>query len=358
MHDQRIPKGVKQVNNENITADSQVARIFEWRRGFNTIHLIDLGIKLGLIKALADAPDSTAQQLADQLALHAPYVETWCRTAYGMEILDSDALGRWRLAPFFDVILANPSHPRYLGGYVRLGTEVAAEDFERLVSAFKNGGTKPFQGRGDDFARAIAESTWGLQVITAKKLLPELPGLAGRLQSGGAVLEVGCGTGNFLLLLAKSFASARCVGVDIDEESLQIARDKIARAGSGDRVQVLQGTVAAATQPGTFDAVVMVEVLHEIAPHIRPQVIKESAAALNPGGWLLIVDETYPSTLEEMRQPQFKFPLMTGFEELFWGNVLPTREEQEKLLRDAGLNGPIQRSIIGEGFTVLASQKQ
>jgi hypothetical protein len=58
-----------------------------------------------------------------------------------------------------------------------------------------------------------------------------------------------------------------------------------------------------------------------------------------------------------MREPQFKFPLMTGFEELFWGNVLPTREEQEKLLHDAGLSGPIQRSIIGEGFTVLATRK-
>jgi len=58
-----------------------------------------------------------------------------------------------------------------------------------------------------------------------------------------------------------------------------------------------------------------------------------------------------------MRQPQFKFPLMTGFEELFWGNVLPTRDEQDQLLRGAGLSGPIQRSIIGEGFTVLASQK-
>src|SRR5689334_14967663 len=179
-----------------ITADSQVARIFAWRRGFNTIHLIDLGIKVGLIKALAETPDATAQALAEKLGLHAPYVETWCRTAYGMEILDASELGRWRLAPFFDVILASPSHPRYLGGYVRLGTEVAAEDFRQLVSAFKSGSTQPFQGRGEPFAQAIAESTWGLQVIAAKKLLPELPELAGRLQAGGAVLEVGCGTGN------------------------------------------------------------------------------------------------------------------------------------------------------------------
>jgi hypothetical protein len=100
-----------------------------------------------------------------------------------------------------------------------------------------------------------------------------------------------------------------------------------------------------------------VEVLHEIAPTIRPSVINESAAALKPGGWMLIVDETYPSTLEELRKPEFRFPLMTGFEEMVWGNVLPTREEQEKLLRDAGLTGPIERSVIGEGFTVLATRK-
>ncbi len=96
--------------------------------------------------------------------------------------------------------------------------------------------------------------------------------------------------------------------------------------------------------PASVDAVVMVEVLHEIAPQLRPSVIKESAAALKPGGWLVIVDETYPSTLEEMRKPEFRFPLMTGFEEMVWGNVLPTREEQEKLLRDAGLAGSIDRS--------------
>ena len=28
-----------------------------------------------------------------------------------------------------------------------------------------------------------------------------------------------------------------------------------------------------------------------------------------------------------------------------------------KLLRDAGLTGPIERSVIGEGFTVLATKK-
>jgi hypothetical protein len=33
--------------------------------------------------------------------------------------------------------------------------------------------------------------------------------------------------------------------------------------------------------------------------------------------------------------------------------VIPTREEQEKLLRDAGLKGAINRELIGEGIRVL-----
>ena len=141
---------------KEISADAQVTRIFEWRRGFNTIHLIDLGTHLGMFQALAQTPGLGGAELAAKLGLHAPYVEIWCKTAYGLEILDADEAGKYRLAPHFDSILANPGHPRYLGGYVRLGTEVAAEDFRRCREAFKTGKAKPFQGRGEHFNQAIA----------------------------------------------------------------------------------------------------------------------------------------------------------------------------------------------------------
>lgn len=342
-------------SNTEITADSQVARVFEWRRGFNTIYLIHVGVQLGLFKALADAPGSTPAQLATKLGLQAPYVERWCMTAYGMELLDAQGDG-FKLAPHFDVILASPAHPRYLGGYVQLGTDVAAHDFMQCLDAFKTGKYVPFQGRGDAFNLAIASSTWGLQVLTAKKLLPGLDGLNDRLGKGGAVLEVGCGTGNLLVQIAKSFPSAKVVGVDIEADSIATARKRIADAGLSERAEAKQGTVAD-LPAASFDAAVMVEVLHEIGQSIRPAVVKDTARALKPGGWMLIVDETYPSNLEDARKPEFKFPLHTGFEELLWGNVIPTREEQETLLRDAGLTGPIERTLIGEGFTVLATRK-
>jgi SAM-dependent methyltransferase len=340
-----------------VTADSQVARLFAWRRGFNAMHLIDLGVRLGLFKAFADTPDVTAGHVADRLGLHAPYVDVWCTTAYSFELLDADEERRFRLAPFVHDILANPAHPRYLGGYVRLGTAFATEDYRRAPEAFRTGSTVPFQGRSEDFARTVAEAIAGMNRVVARRILPSLSGVAEQLNQGGAILEVGCGTGNLLLQLAQAFPHSRCTGVDIDPTGLAAAREAVHQAGFGERVQILEGDVSRAVLPEAYDVVVMVEVLHEIAPTLRLGVIRGCARALRAGGWLVIVDETYPSTLAEARRPEFLFPVQTGFEELLWGNVVPSKEEQEQLLHAAGFIGAINRSLMGEGFTLLATQK-
>ena len=73
----------------DLTVEAQVSRVFAWRRGFNAMHLIDIGIRFGLFKAFAKTPDATAQEVAARLRLHAPYVEVWCTTAYSFELLDA-----------------------------------------------------------------------------------------------------------------------------------------------------------------------------------------------------------------------------------------------------------------------------
>jgi len=50
-----------------ITADSQAERIFAWRRGFNAMYLIDLGVRLGLFRTLAETPELSVRQLAEKL---------------------------------------------------------------------------------------------------------------------------------------------------------------------------------------------------------------------------------------------------------------------------------------------------
>ncbi|GEL20712.1 class I SAM-dependent methyltransferase [Pseudonocardia asaccharolytica] len=338
--------------------DEQVGRIVEWRRGFDATWLLAVGLRTGIVHDLAAHPGATVAQLADRLQLHEPYAATWCRTAHGLGVLDiPDGTDGYRLAPHLDAILTDPTDPRYLAGYVLLGTEVATRDFEATAEAMRTGAVTPFQGRGDGFARLVAEATRGLQTMTARGLLPKLPGVADALAAGGAVLEIGCGTGTLLVAVAERFPVARCIGVDIDADSLAVAAEKVAAAGVDGRVRLHHGSVSEALGGTQVDVVVLVEVLHEIAPEQRPKVIIDAAAALRPAGWLVIVDETYPSTPQQAREPEFWFPLMTGFEELLWGNVLPTREEQEHLLRAAGLTGPVNRRLVGAGFTVLTTAK-
>jgi SAM-dependent methyltransferase len=340
------------------TVEAQVAQIFEWRRGFNAMHLIDLGIRLGLFKVIAAIPGMKPSQIAENLGLHTPYVETWCTTAYSFGLLEGEEERGFHLAPYIDQVLAKPTHPRYLGGYVRLGTEFATEDHRYCLEAFRSGTTVPFQGRSEAFADVVAESTAGLQILSARKLLPELPGLKERLDAGGTILEVGCGTGGHLIQLSDAFPQARCIGVDIDPTGMKAARVAVESAGLSDRVHLIQGDVMTAVDKGSVDAVVMIEVLHEIAPEFRQAVITACHGALVADGWLMIIDETYPSTLSESRRPEFLFPVQTGFDELTWGNVVPTRAEQESLLRGAGFKNEIGRSIIGEGFTVLTAQRR
>lgn len=340
-----------------ITAETQVAKIFEWRRGFNAMHLVDLGIQLGLFKAFAQVPDSVPETIAARLNLHAPYVSAWCTTAYAFGLLEAHADRAFRLGPFLEEILAKPDHPRYLGGYVQLGTQFATDDFRFAVDAFHTGATAPFQGRSPAFADLIAQAIAGVNALVARKILPGIPDVARALNDGGALLEVGCGIGKLQLQIAKAFPAARCTGLEIDPTGIAAAREAVQRAGLADRVSIVQGDVSQAVARESFDVVIMVEVLHEIAPAIRPSVVRGCANALRPGGWMVIVDETYPSTLEQARQPEFQFPIQTGLEELVWGNIVPTREEQEQMLRDAGFVGPIDRSLFGAGFTLILAQK-
>ena len=72
-------------------------------------------------------------------------------------------------------------------------------------------------------------------------------------------------------------------------------------------------------------------------------------------GWLVVLDETYPSTWADLRRPENARPMLTAFSELAMGNVIPTREEQETLLAGAGLTVR-SRATVGDGFTLLTAQ--
>ena len=66
----------------------------------------------------------------------------------------------------------------------------------------------------------------GIQLLAAKELIGELPE-----RDMGAILEIGCGTGNYTLLLRKRFKTADITAVDISGRMIEVARHKTGTPG-------------------------------------------------------------------------------------------------------------------------------
>ena len=71
-------------------------------------------------------------------------------------------------------------------------------------------------------------------------LVPLIEHFSKRDQRGCILLDIGCGTGRFLMQMAKAWPQSICTGVDIDPTGIEIARNRIAEPtgylGSGPRV--------------------------------------------------------------------------------------------------------------------------
>ncbi len=101
-----------------------------------------------------------------------------------------------------------------------------------------------------------------------------------------SLLDLGAGTGRMIELLGPQ--AQRSVGVDLSPAMLNVARARMEDAGLR-HVQLRQGDLyAPPVERGAFDFVIVHQVLHFLDDPAR--ALKEAAAALRPGGRLLVVD--------------------------------------------------------------------
>jgi SAM-dependent methyltransferase len=124
-------------------------------------------------------------------------------------------------------------------------------------------------------------------VTVARFLLPVMGDLAGRLAAPGArLLDVGTGTGALAVAFAQVFPQVQVLGIDISGRALGLARQAIAVGGVGARVTVREQDVADFADDAGFDLAWLP------APFLAGPALQAGlprvAAALRPGGWLIV----------------------------------------------------------------------
>ncbi len=345
--------GRKIISDKSIPFETQLEKIWTHIRGFHVLHLIDTGARLGFFEALAKAGEEGLgpEDLATPRGLHLAYVQVWWRTALAWEILEPAGDGKATLGPHLESILARPGDPRYLLPYVQGSIDHFGPDMRTHADLMTTGGVHPFQEHGKAFTCAIGAMTEGLHALVTSRILPSIDPVREALAGGGTLLDVGCGAGRLALLVAKAFPAARVTGTDVYEDAIGEARANIAEAKLTERIDI-QDARSWKGEDGSFDVATMVEVLHEIPIGIRGEVLASCRRLLRPGGKLVILDETYPSNEAGLREPEAALAVQTQFNEMTWGNVVPTQEDQDRMLSDAGFEPP-QRDSIGGIFSLL-----
>jgi SAM-dependent methyltransferase len=153
-------------------------------------------------------------------------------------------------------------------------------------------------------------------------LLRKLTELAG-VTSSPRILEVGCGTGNYIASMA-AMASTCCSGLDPSSGMLDVARRKSAA------VSWFQGSAESLPFPdGSFDLVYSVDVVHHVQD--RPAFIREAFRVLAGGGRFV----TATDSEETIRR---RVPLSSYFPDTIEPEIrrYPKQGEIPRLLSSSG----------------------
>jgi demethylmenaquinone methyltransferase/2-methoxy-6-polyprenyl-1,4-benzoquinol methylase len=111
------------------------------------------------------------------------------------------------------------------------------------------------------------------------------------------VLDVACGTGDFVTAVLKASPTSRVIGLDFSEAMLTLARKKVAKA-----VFVQGDVMALPFEDKRFDVVTVGFGLRNFVD--IPRALAQMARVLKPGGCLIILEATRPGT--RLKQGLFK----------------------------------------------------
>lgn len=192
------------------------------------------------------------------------------------------------------------------------------------------------------------------------------------LEPGGSVLDLGCGNGEFLLLLARLVGpQGRVVGVDHAPAFVAEARERVAAEGLEAMVSVAEGDAYALPfDDGSFDAARCERVLMHLEDPTAG--LREMRRVVRPGGWVvatepdwlgLVVDHPDPEAFDMLyecftrrfRQPRMGRSLYRHFLEagLIEREVVPitTIHTDPSLLQQSGMDlRPHADELVAEGL--------
>ena len=133
-----------------------------------------------------------------------------------------------------------------------------------------------------------------------QKWLSKMPSVTDKLNAGGRGVDVGCGQGNAVVVLAEHFPNSKFVGFDPHRPSIEKARQAARFARVADRTTFIVGS-AEDLPAGEVDLATSFLSVHHMSDPIRD--LSAIRRALRSAGSYLIREDNLSNQLEEHTTP-------------------------------------------------------
>jgi 2-polyprenyl-3-methyl-5-hydroxy-6-metoxy-1,4-benzoquinol methylase len=227
--------------------------------------MASVGHRTGLFDRMATMAPATSAEIAREAGLNERYVREWLGAMVTAGVVDyAPETGRHRLPAEHAACLTRAATPNNLAVFAQYIPLLGAVE-DDIVACFKVGGGVPYS-RFARFHEVMAEDS-GQSVLPALReyILPLVPGLIERLEAGIRVLDVGCGRGRALHLMAGMFPKSRFVGYDLGEDAIGWAEAEAARQGRRNLRFAVRDLrhFADDAEPQAFDLVTTFDAIHD-----------------------------------------------------------------------------------------------
>ncbi len=273
-----------------------------------------LGERLGWYRCLADHGPLTAAYLASQTGTDERYAREWLEMQAASSILDVDLSTtppRFDIAPGIAEVLTDTGSLDYLGALPRMFAASFAR-LPELLEAYRHGGGVSWEQFGADARESQAALNRPWFETRPAPTLAEVGHIHEILSCPGArILDVGFGAGYSTLALARAYPDATLVGLDIDADSVDMARANAESASLSDRVTFEVAGGEDAKTHGPYDAAFAFECIHDMP---RPvDVLASVREAVAPGAPMIVMDEAvsaeFAGPADELDRLMYAFSL-------------------------------------------------
>lgn len=259
------------------------------------ILMTSIGHRAGLFDALATVSPCTTVELAAEADLAERYVREWLAVMTTAGVVDYDPRrGSYALPAEHAAFLTRAGAPNNIAVSAQM-VGVASAVEEEILARFKDGKGLHYHHYGR-FHQVMGEhSAQAVAMNLVPHILPLVEGAIERLEHGIDVIDVGCGAGDALLLLAEKFPRSRFTGVDLCDDAFEVAAETAARKRLRNLV-FKELDVSSVDTLGAYDLVFAFDAVHD---QKDPQAMLETVRrSLRPAGVFLMADIDGSSRLE------------------------------------------------------------